>query len=73
MLNKAMRERTDFGFEQRIVLPDGSIKHVYSIAHRVIDDSDTLVEYIGTVMDVISSAGFACSLRRVRRTGSWWT
>ena len=52
MLNKAMRERTDFGFEQRIVLPDGSIKHVYSIAHRVIDDSDTLVEYIGTVMDV---------------------
>jgi PAS domain S-box-containing protein len=52
MLNKAMRERTDFGFEQRIVLPDGSIKHVYSMAHRVIDDSDTLVEYIGTVMDV---------------------
>jgi PAS domain S-box-containing protein len=52
MLNKAMRERTDFGFEQRIVLPDGSIKHVYSMAHRVFDDSDTLVEYIGTVMDV---------------------
>jgi PAS domain S-box-containing protein len=52
ILNKAMRERTDFGFEQRIVLPDGSIKHVYSMAHRVFDDSDTLVEYIGTVMDV---------------------
>ena len=52
MLNKAMREKTDFEFEHRIVLPGGSIKHVYSMAHRVFDDSDTLVEYIGTVVDV---------------------
>jgi PAS domain S-box-containing protein len=52
MLNKAVREKTDFGFDHRIVLPGGSIKHVYSMAHRAFDDSDTLVEYIGTVMDV---------------------
>jgi PAS domain S-box-containing protein len=52
MLNKAIREKTDFGFDHRIVLPGGSIKHVYSMAHRAFDDSDTLVEYIGTVMDV---------------------
>jgi PAS domain S-box-containing protein len=52
MLNKAVREKTDFEFEHRIVLPDGSIKRVYSMAHRVFDDSNTLVEYIGTVVDV---------------------
>src|SRR5712671_153579 len=52
MLNKAVREKTDFGFDHRIVLPGGSIKHVYSMAHRAFDDSDTLVEYVGTVMDV---------------------
>jgi PAS domain S-box-containing protein len=52
MLNKAMREKTDFAFDHRILLPDGSIKHVHSMAHRVFDGSDTLVEYIGTVMDV---------------------
>jgi PAS domain S-box-containing protein len=52
MLNKAVREKTDFGFDHRIVLPGGSIKHVYSMAHRAFEDSDTLVEYIGTVMDV---------------------
>ena len=51
-LDKAMREKTDFAFDHRIVLPDGSIRHVYSMAYRVFDDSDTLVEYIGTVMDV---------------------
>jgi signal transduction histidine kinase len=51
-IDKAMREKTDFGLDHRIVLPSGSIKHVYSMAHRVFDDSDTFVEYIGTVMDV---------------------
>ena len=51
-INKAMSEKTDFGFDHRIVLPDGSIKHVYSMAHRVFDDSGSLVEYIGTVMDI---------------------
>jgi PAS domain S-box-containing protein len=51
-IDKAMREKTDFAFDHRIVLPGGSIKHVYSMAHRVFDDSGILVEYIGTVMDV---------------------
>ena len=51
-INKAMRERMDFALDHRIVLPDGSIRHVYSMAHRVFDDSGTLVEYIGTVMDI---------------------
>jgi PAS domain S-box-containing protein len=49
-IDKAMREKTDFGFDHRIVLPNGSIRHVYSMAHRVVDESDTFV--IGTVMDV---------------------
>ena len=49
-IDKAMREETDFGFDHRIVLPNGSIRYVYSMAHRVVDESDTFV--IGTVMDV---------------------
>jgi PAS domain S-box-containing protein len=51
-INKAMCEKTDFGLDHRIVLPSGSIKHVYSMAHRLFDDSHAFVEYIGTVMDV---------------------
>ncbi len=49
-IDKAMREKTDFGFDHRIVLPNGSIRHVYSMARRGMDESDTFV--IGTVMDV---------------------
>jgi PAS domain S-box-containing protein len=38
--------------EYRIVLPDGSVKYVYSVVHPVFDDSGQVVEYIGTIMDV---------------------
>jgi PAS domain S-box-containing protein len=65
-IDKAMREKTDFAIDHRIVLPDGSIKHVYSMAHRVFDDSNTLVEYIGTVMDVTERKRSEEVLRRAQ-------
>jgi PAS domain S-box-containing protein len=65
-INKAMREKTDFAFDHRIVLPDGSVKHVYSMAHRVFDESDALVEYIGTVMDVTERKRAEEALRRAQ-------
>src|SRR3984893_7069192 len=40
--------RNDF----RIILPDGSIKHLHSVAHPVRDDSGEITEVVGTVMDV---------------------
>jgi PAS domain-containing protein len=33
--NKAESENTDFAVDHRIVLPDGSIRHVHSVAHPV--------------------------------------
>jgi PAS domain S-box-containing protein len=38
--------------EYRIVLPDGSVKYVYSVVHPVLDNAGNVVEYIGTIMDV---------------------
>src|SRR6267154_1596419 len=40
--------RIDF----RIVLPNGTIKHLHSVAHPVRDDSGEITEVVGTVMDV---------------------
>jgi PAS domain S-box-containing protein len=65
-IDKAMCEKTDFAIDHRIVLPDGSIKHVHSMAHRVFDDSSTLVEYIGTVMDVTERKRSEEALRRAQ-------
>jgi PAS domain S-box-containing protein len=36
----------------RIVLPDGTIKHLHSIARPVTDESGEIAEVVGTVMDV---------------------
>jgi PAS domain S-box-containing protein len=43
------KERADSKIDYRIVLPDGTIKHLHSIAHPVIESGD---EVFGTVMDV---------------------
>jgi PAS domain S-box-containing protein len=51
-LDNAVRETKDFEFESRIVLPDGSIKHVRSVGRPVVNDAAVLVEFVGAVMDV---------------------
>ena len=53
MLRQAVREkimRLDFNF--RIALPDGTIKHVHSVADGALDGAGRIVEFVGTHMDV---------------------
>jgi PAS domain S-box-containing protein len=50
--SEARNEKTDFEVDYRIVLADGSIRHIHSVSHPVFDDSGDLVELIGTIMDV---------------------
>jgi PAS domain S-box-containing protein len=52
MVTKATSEKSDWNFDYRIILPDGSIKHIHAAAHPVFNGSSDLIEYIGTVMDV---------------------
>jgi len=55
IVQKAKTEATlkeDSEFDWRIVLPDGTIKHLHSIAHPVIDESGEITEIVGTLMDV---------------------
>jgi PAS domain S-box-containing protein len=47
----AASEATNLDFEHRVVMPDGSTKHVHVIAHAV-KTSAGEVEFIGAVMDV---------------------
>jgi len=53
MLRRAVREKTmrlDFNF--RIALPDGTIKHVHSVADAILDRAGRIAEFVGTHMDV---------------------
>src|SRR5580700_738167 len=48
----ARRAVTDVDVHYRILLPDGAIKRLHSVAHPVIDESGDVAEVVGTVMDV---------------------
>jgi signal transduction histidine kinase len=50
-LNKAVRERSMFQQEYRIVHPDGLVRHHQSVGHPGTNESGDL-EFIGTVMDI---------------------
>ena len=52
VLDWAVREKRDFDSEFRIVLPDGSIRHVHGVGHAVVNEADDFVEFIGTTMDI---------------------
>jgi predicted ATPase/signal transduction histidine kinase/GAF domain-containing protein len=51
VLNQAMRERSRFQHEYRIVLPDGTVRYVQSVGQPDNADSGSL-EFVGTVMDI---------------------
>jgi PAS domain S-box-containing protein len=50
--SKAIRENSDFEVDFRIALPDGSIKHIRSVGHAVVNSDGQVVELVGTHLDV---------------------
>src|SRR6266403_329105 len=52
IFRRAQLDKTGYEASFRIVLPDGSIKHIYSVAHPVLNQSGELVELFGIGMDV---------------------
>ncbi|PYN11085.1 MAG: hypothetical protein DME06_12765, partial [Candidatus Rokuibacteriota bacterium] len=50
----ALRDGKDFGVEHRLLMPNGSVKHVHVVAHAVSDESGT-IEFIGAVTDVTAA------------------
>jgi len=51
-LDRAIRERADFECDYRIVLDDGSIRHVHVVGHPAINAAGQLTEFVGTHVDV---------------------
>jgi transcriptional regulator with GAF, ATPase, and Fis domain len=49
---KTKQSKTSFESDYRIVLPDGSIKYIHNIGHPILNQSNVIVEFAGTAMDV---------------------
>jgi formate hydrogenlyase transcriptional activator len=80
-VDKAFREKADLVQDYRIVLPDGTVKHIHGIGHPVLDETGNIVECVGTDVDVTERKRAEEKLRRseadlleaqrISQTGSW--
>jgi transcriptional regulator with GAF, ATPase, and Fis domain len=53
-IERALKDAKNLDFEHRVLMPNGSIKHVHVLAQPFKDQSGN-VEFVGAVMDVTSS------------------
>ena len=77
----AVRTRTDYEQEFRIVLPDGATRHIHTAGHPVFDSKEQFVELVGTHIDVTErkrveealrrSEAYLAEAQRLSHTGSW--
>ena len=51
-IDRAIAEASDYEVEFRILLPDGTLRHILTFGHPVLDPSGNLVEFVGNSIDV---------------------
>lgn len=61
---RAIRDKADFEVDFRIVLPDGSIRHIHSVGHTVVGSDGDVVELIGTHVDVTEQYAAKVALQK---------
>jgi formate hydrogenlyase transcriptional activator len=50
-IERAAQGGCDFDYEHRLLMPDGSIKHLHDVAHRVSDEAGN-EEVVGAIVDI---------------------
>jgi PAS domain S-box-containing protein len=80
-IERAIRERSDYEIEYRILLPDGTLKHIHTVGHPVFSPSGELVQFVGSSTDVTErklaeqtlrrSEGYLAEAQSLSHTGSW--
>jgi PAS domain S-box-containing protein len=52
VLDRATGEKADYEVEFRIVVPDGSVRHIHTVGHPVLSESGDLIQFVGSSADV---------------------
>jgi len=52
VVEHAIRDRTDFETDYRLLLPNGAAKYIHVVGHPVVNVSGDVIELVGTAMDV---------------------
>jgi PAS domain S-box-containing protein len=52
VIDRAVAQKSDYEVEFRILLPDGSVKHIHTVGHPVLNASGDLVQFVGSSTDI---------------------
>jgi PAS domain S-box-containing protein len=80
-IDRALQNAKDFDLEHRLLMPDGSVKHVHSVGHLLATDQPGKTELVGAITDITERKRAETALRqteayleeaqRLSHTGSW--
>jgi len=80
-IDESRREKSDFVQDYRVVLTDGTVKHIQGIGHPLLDETGNIIEYVGSDVDVTErkrteeklqrSEADLLEAQRISQTGSW--
>ena len=51
-IDRAITDKSDYAVEYRILLPNGTVRHLQSVGHPVLDTSGNLVQFVGSSTDI---------------------
>jgi PAS domain S-box-containing protein len=63
-IRTAILQRTDFERDYRVVLDDGSVRHVHVIGHPVFNAAGEITEFVGTHLDVTEQRNSRAALEK---------
>ena len=79
-IERAAQDGKDFDHEYRLLMPDGSVKHVHVVARALSDESGS-IEFVGAVMEVtdrkraaealLRSEAYLAEGQKLSHTGTW--
>jgi PAS domain S-box-containing protein len=80
-IDRASRDAKDFDLEHRLLMPDGSVKHVHVVGHLLETGQPGKTELVGAITDITERKDAEAALRqteayleeaqRLSHTGSW--
>jgi transcriptional regulator with PAS, ATPase and Fis domain/HAMP domain-containing protein len=80
-IDRAIREKSEYDIEFRILLPNGTVKYIHTVGHPVLNATGELAQFVGSSTDITErvradqtlrrSEGYLAEAQRLSRSGSW--
>jgi formate hydrogenlyase transcriptional activator len=77
----AIREKSEYDVQFRILLPDGTVRYIHTVGHPVLNASGELTQFVGSSTDITDrksaeqtlrrSEGYLAEAQRLTNSGSW--